>query len=449
LLGKRKIFLAGIWVSVIFGLAQVIRLGSNLVLTRMLEPEVFGVMTIVHVVIFGIAMLTDLGLWSFIVRHREPENKHVLNVVWTLQVIRSWVLFALVGLTALAIYLGNTIYPGYFSGVYANAMLPVFIFVACIGTLISGHNSMASAVMSRKMEVGKLELIELTSQIVSVAVMITWVWFYPTIWALVCATIISNIVIVALNYYMFPFRHRLVWDKTIALEVFHYSKWIVVASTLTYIFSQGDRIFFGGNVTPAMLGVYSIALMMSTTITSVIETLSGKIVFPALSSVVHSNIDTLKNKYYKVRFHSDLVVFLLVGGLLATSQLIIDVLYDDRYVEAGWMLKILLVAVIGNTLSAVSMECLSALSITKVRMWVMLARTVGIIIGLPIAFKFFGLEGALWTVAINVFLPLPIIYWTLNKNNVFSFINEIKCLPMVGIGYLLGLGVVHIYAALI
>lgn len=426
-------------------LTQIIRLGSNLILTRMLEPEAFGIMSIVQAVIFGIVMLTDLGLWSFIVRHKDPENKHVLNVVWTLQVIRSWFLFVLVVIAGVLLYFGSSMFPDHFHGVYANSLLPALIIVSSIGTLIRGHDSMASAIKSRMMEVGTLELIQFIAQLVSVIIMLVWVWIFPTIWALVSAHVTANIVTVALNYRLFPYRHKFVWDKKIALEVFHYSKWIVIASTLTYIFSHGDRIFFGANVTPTMLGVYSIALMLATTITNLIETLAGKIVFPAFSSIVHNNRTALKDKYYKVRSHSDLIVFIAVGSLLATSQLIIDVLYDYRYVEAGWMLKILLIAVIGNTLTAVSMECLSALSITKVRMWVMLIRTTGIIIGLPFAFEFFGLAGALWVVSINVFLPLPIVYWTLYKNNVFSLFNEIKYLPALLIGYILGLIIIQIY----
>jgi O-antigen/teichoic acid export membrane protein len=445
LIGKRKILLAGMWVTFIFGVSQIIRLGSNLVLTRLLEPEIFGVMAIVFVINFGVVMLTDLGLWSFIVRHKDPENKHVLNVVWTLQVIRSWVLFSLVAIVSAVLYFGNTLLPGLLPGVYANPLLPALIFVSGISTLIHGHNSMASAVMSRKMEVGKLELINLAGQLVSVTVMITWAWIYPTIWALVTASIVSNAVIVFLNYYLLPYKHKLALDKNITLEIFHYSKWIVLASTLTYIFSQGDRLFFGANITPTMLGVYSIAALIAGAIHTIIETLAGKIVFPALSSIVHNNKDALKDKYYKVRFHSDLIVFVLVGSLLATSQLIIDVLYDARYAEAGWMLQILLVAVIGSTLSVVSMECLSALSITKVRMWVMLVRSLGILIGLPIAFSAYGLAGALWAVSLNVFLPLPIVYWTLYKNDVFSFFNEIKTLPMLGVGYLLGVLTMQVY----
>lgn len=445
MVGKKKIVIAGIWVTVVFGLSQIIRLGSNLVLTRMLAPEIFGVMAVVLTVITGMVMLTDLGLWPYIIRHKEPENKHVLNVVWTLQVLRSWLLFFVVAIGAVALHYANAFYPDSFSGVYANPLLPLLVVVASVGVLFDGHTSLASPIMSRKMEVGKIELIELAAQLISLALMITWVWIYPTIWALIAGGLMATIVIFVFNYLFFPYRHKLAWDKTIALDVYHYSKWIVISSTLTYLFAHGDRLFFAAKIAPAMLGVYTIAVMMSGVITTVVETLAAKIVFPALSSVVHSNRDALKEKYYKVRLLSDSAVFFIVGGLFATSQLVIDVLYDDRYIEAGWMLQVLSVSVIGNTLTVVSVECLAALSITKIRMWVMLIRAIGLIVGLPLAFKYWGLHEALWVIAINVFLPLPVVYWTLHKHNVFSLLKEIRCLPLVGAGYLVGLLVVHLY----
>jgi len=41
-------------------------------------------------------------------------------------------------------------------------------------------------------------------------------------------------------------------------------------------------------------------------------------------------------------------------------------------------------------------------------------------------------------VALNVWLSLPLTYWTLAKNSVFTFSKEIRMLPIVGVGYLLG-----------
>jgi O-antigen/teichoic acid export membrane protein len=437
-LEKKKIFVASIWVILIFGLSQLIRLGSNLIVTRLLEPEMFGVMAVVYVVIFGIGMFTDLGLWAFVVRHKNHDDPHVLNAVWSIQVVRGWlVFFAIVGAVIILI-VGNQYMPDYFHGIYADSRLPILILIAGVASVIGGYRSMASPVMHRKLEVGKLEIIELVSQTIGTSVMVIWVWLYPSIWALLSAGLISLTISTYLSYSLFPFRHKFVWDKAIVKEVFQFSKWIVIASALTYLFSQGDKLFFAAKIDAADLGVYSIAFMLVAMLTTVTQTLAEKIVFPVFSSQVHGDRQLLKDKYYKVRLYLDFPIFLVAGLLIALGPLIIHTLYDERYNDAGWILQILVFSVIGNTLSLVSMECLSALSITKVRMWVMLVRTIGLFVGLPIFFYLFGFYGAIWVVALNVWISLPLTYWTLAKNSVFTFSKEIRMLPIVGIGYVLG-----------
>lgn len=444
MLDKKKIFIASFWVILIFGLSQLIRLGSNLIITRLLVPEMFGVMAVVNVVIFGIAMFTDLGLWAFIVRHKNPEDSHLLDVIWSLQVIRGWLMFLVVLILAAILVLGNQYLPHYFSGIYTDSRLPLLIIIAGVGSLIGGYKSMASPMMSRKLEVGKLEVMDLLSQIAGITLMIIWVWLRPSIWALVVSGLISALTSTFLSYYLFPYRHKFLIDKTIVKEVFHFSKWIVIASVLTYLFSQGDKLFFAGKIEAAELGIYSIAFMLVATLTSVTQTLAEKIIFPVFSSLAHGERSILKQRYYQVRQYLDAPIFFVTGLLIAFGQIIIDILYDSRYASAGWMFQILIFSVIGNTLSLVSMECLSALSVTKVRMWVMLLRTLGLFIGLPLFFNLYGLYGAIWVVALNVWLSLPVIYWTLAKNSVFSFFREVRMLPMIGIGYLFGIALLKL-----
>ena len=443
---KKKIFIAGFWVILIFGLSQLVRLGSNLIITRFLEPGMFGVMAIVTVVMVGTAMFTDLGLWGFIIRHKDHDNPHLLNVVWTLQVIRGWTMFIVVIVLTAILAIGNHFVPEYFHGIYADSRLPLLVLIAGLSSIINGYKTMASPIMSRKLEIGKLELIELLSQIAGIIFMITWVWFYPSIWALVAAGLISTVVNTFLSYYLFPFRHKFTLDNKIVKEVFNFSKWIVIASVLTYLFSQGDKLFFAGKIDAAVLGVYSIAFMLVSTLTSVTQKLAEKVVFPVFASLAYGERYILKERYYKARLYLDIPIFFVAGLLIALGPTIVHLLYDVRYSNAGWMLQILVFSVIGNTLSLVSMECLSALSITKVRMWVMLIRTLGLFIGLPLFFNLYGLSGAIWVVALNVWLSLPIIYWTLLKNSVFSLINEVKALPMIGVGYFFGKLVLSLYA---
>ena len=434
---KKKFVKAGFWVMLVFGLSQLVRLGSNLIVTRLLEPELFGVMAVVYVVTGGIGMLSDLGLWAFVVRHKDPTNTHMLNVVWTIQVVRGWIIFLGILLTGIGLALGNQYTPEYFSGIYSDPRLPLLVIVAGVTSILSGYKSLASAVVSRELQIGKLEASDFVCQLASTAVMLIWVWLYPTIWALLAASIISAVMSTVFSYTLFPYRHKLVWDKAIVKEVFHFGRWIVISSALTYIFLQGDKLFLAGKITATEMGIYSIALMLASLPIAITHTLAAKIIFPFLSSVVHEDRTLLKARYYKIRTYLDGATFFCVGLLIALAPFIINTLYDSRYIEAGWMLQILAFSVVGYSLSATSVECLSALSITKVNMWVMMVRTAGLFIGLPLFFKLFGLYGAIWVITLNPLLALPVIYWTLAKNNVFSLVKELRMLVVIPLGYYL------------
>ena len=132
-----------------------------------------------------------------------------------------------------------------------------------------------------------------------------------------------------------------------------------------------------------------------------------------------------------------LVLFFIAGVFFFTAQPIIDFLYDDRYKEAGWVLQVLSISLIGQSLSMIGLECLSALGITKYRVMVMLVRSIGLLIGLPLSFHYFSFEGAVYCVSLNVFLSLTVIYWELHKCKILSLFSELRLLPIVLLVYLI------------
>jgi len=432
---RRKVFTASLWVIGAFGLGQALRLAGNLIATRLLEPEMFGVMAIIFVVMQGLTMFSDVGLWAFIVRHKGGAQAHILDTVWTMQLMRGWIVFILLVLLVL-LFQGLKRSIGIDSGsVYGFDLLPVLLIVVGFTAVINGYKTMAPAVQSKELNRAKLETITLVSQSCGIAVMLLWAWFVPTIWALVAAGVTSSIISLILTYKVFPMRHKIAWDKEVVKEVFHFGKWVVLASLLTFLAQQGDKFFFGAYISPALLGVYSIAFMLASTLTSVTQQLASQILFPVFSRTVNSEGGELKAVYYNSRLKLDTVVYLSAGFLLAIAPTLISFLYDERYVEAGWMLQVLTVSIVGMATSSVAQECLSAIGKTKIRMQVMLVRSVGLLVGLPLFFNFYGFEGAVWAVALNVWMGLPVIYWVMYQNKLFSWFAEIRIMPVAIIGY--------------
>src|SRR4051794_18780341 len=78
-----------IWTVGAFGASFSMRLLSNVILSRLLSPSVFGVIVLVNTVRYGIELLTDVGIEQNIVHHRHGLEPKFFNTAWTLQIARG------------------------------------------------------------------------------------------------------------------------------------------------------------------------------------------------------------------------------------------------------------------------------------------------------------------------------------------------------------------------
>ncbi len=72
-----------------------VRLATSVVLTRLLAPELFGIMVIFNSLKAGIELLTDVGIGQSIIYNRNAEDPDFYNTAWTLAAIRGVILWVL------------------------------------------------------------------------------------------------------------------------------------------------------------------------------------------------------------------------------------------------------------------------------------------------------------------------------------------------------------------
>src|SRR5688572_2933464 len=99
---RERVLRAGGWTVAGFALSQAIRFGANLVMTRLLVPEMFGVMAIATMVMYGLALFSDVGLRQSVVQSRRGREPAFLDTAWTIQIARGFVIWG----AALAVALG-------------------------------------------------------------------------------------------------------------------------------------------------------------------------------------------------------------------------------------------------------------------------------------------------------------------------------------------------------
>ncbi len=62
-----------------FGWGQMMRLASNLILTRILFPEAFGLMALISVFLMGLNMFSDVGVAPAILQSKRGDERSFLD----------------------------------------------------------------------------------------------------------------------------------------------------------------------------------------------------------------------------------------------------------------------------------------------------------------------------------------------------------------------------------
>ena len=417
-----------------FGVSQAIRFGSNLFMTRMLIPELFGVMAIATTVMFGLAMFSDVGLRQSVIRSNRGTESAFLNTAWLTQVLRGALIWVIALGVSLLVVFANRIGVVPANSVYSEPSLPYVIAILSFSAVISGFDSTKLFEASRNLLVGAVTQIEIISQLAGLSCMIAWVVLDRSIWALVSGSICSTLVRVILSHIVLPgVANRWQWDHAAFREILGFGKWIFLSSILGFLVSSGDRLLLGGLLSTSELGVYVIAFLLVNSVEQVLSRIIGGVSFPALSEVAHQRPTEMKVSYYRFRFVLGTFANFCVGFLMVAGQTLVGLLYDRRYSEAGWMVETLAACLMTVPFS-VAIQCFMVFGAPKLLPRISMIRLVTMFLLMPSGFHFFGLKGALWGFVISYYSSLTITIYYKMTYKLFDFRKELLMLPSVLVG---------------
>jgi O-antigen/teichoic acid export membrane protein len=421
---KSRVIKAGIWSLSSFAFGTVLRFGSNLLMTRLLAPEMFGVMAIAWTVMIGLGMFTDLGLKQTIVQSRRGNDPIFLNTAWSIQILRGFLLWAVALCISLAILLAGK--KGFLpsSSVYAVPSVPYVIAIVSLTAAIGGFETTKIIEASRTLSLDRIVKIEILSQLAGLITMICWVSIDRSIWALVAGGIASSLNRVVMGHAILPgVRNRWEWDKTASTEVIHFGKWILLASVLGFMVNNGDRLLLGGLLDAKELGLYSIALLLIGTIDGILSR-AIDISFPAFSEVVRERPADLQRNYYHFQRLIAAAAYGCSGLLITSGDRLIGLLYDQRYEQAGWMLELMSIILVTIPFRLAT-QSFMALGLPKLQTVIVLARLAMLFTLTPLCFHLFGIEGALVAIVLSHFSSVPVIIFYNIRNNIFELRGEL------------------------
>ena len=378
----------GAWQMAAFAVQNGLRFGSNIVLSRFLSPEIFGLSAITNTVLVGLEQFSDVGVGPSIVQNKKGETEPFLRTAFTIQAIRGVVLL-LAGLAVaypVALYTGKPIVAG-------------LVAVASLSALVAGVRSTAWFRLQRRLRMAELSIVQTGASVLGTAAMIAWAWASPSAWALVVPSVIYAGLLTAASHLMLRDRpDRFGYDREAAGELFGFGGWVFVSTALTFLANSADRFLFAGTVSMAELGIYNIALSLATMPTAVLLRLGMSVVFPALAEVKEQP-ERFARAFAKVRLPMVLFAGYAAAGLAASGRFFMDAVYPPEYHAAGWMVQILAIMGLLQVLQAPNDAALLAQGKSKLVALAHGCKFAALIIGIYLGLHYGGLAGAVWGVA--------------------------------------------------
>ena len=435
---KARVLRAGSWTLVGYGTALVLRLLGNLVISRLLAPEVFGIMAVCNAIHIIIVLVGDIGLKPAVVRSSRGHDPRFLNTAWTVQILRGISIWIMCTVAALALFLLNEYGVVSPNSVYSNKTLPLLIAVISVSTIIQSLQSMKVISMARDLNLRQITIIDLIQVVTGFSVAIAVAWMTRSIWSFVASGLVGSIVGVAIGHYWLPgVKDRIGWDRSALIELMHFGKWASLSSIVGVLASNGDRLLLGGWLPAASMGYYSIASNLSSVVDGLGFRVFGSISLPALSEIVRTQPNRLREVFFRMRRGADGCYVGSAGFLFATGQTIIEHLYDPRYYAAGQILQLLSFSMLFSRYGLVQ-DAYIALGKPNYLTAINVTKLISLFTVVPFLFYLFGPQGAVLGIAIYLLPTVPLIIWFNHKHGLNNFRFEVVILGLWPVGWLTG-----------
>jgi O-antigen/teichoic acid export membrane protein len=388
------------WTVGAYGATLGLRLATNIVLARLLTPELFGIMLIVYTLQRGAELLTDVGIGQNIVYSKNAENPEFYNTAWSLQLLRNIILWLICLVAAAPV-----------AKFYQSPTLALIIPVTSIGILLGGLTSVSRTLLQKRLLIAKSTLFELIVSFISSLSFVLFAYLSPTIWALVFGGLFNNAVLMIGSYFLLSdVKQRFFLSRSYLWEILHFGKWIFISQLVYFLSTNFDRLYLAKVVPLELLGIYGIARSISDLTGGLVLRLANSVLFPFIAAHSHAPRADLHAQLSPIRAKFLLVAVLGFSVFVATADLLIKLLYDQRYQAATWILPVLTIGSWFSILASINEATLLGLGKPSYSAISNGLKFAFLVIGLPLSVKFYGLLGGVLVItSADLFRYIPIL----------------------------------------
>jgi O-antigen/teichoic acid export membrane protein len=406
---KNKTFLGLVWSFTDLIGNQGIQFIIQIILSRILIPEHFGLIGMIFVVIAISNSIIDSGFSQALIREKNVSQLDY-STVFYFNVAISILIYTSIFFSAQSI-----------SDFYAQPELISILKVLSLGIIFNSFSIIPRVMYTKELNFKIQMKINMSASVVSGVIAVAFAFSGIGVWSLVLQTLIMNF----LQTFLLSFTRK--WVPSLAFSVESFKRlfgfgWkLLISGLMDTLFQNIFILIIGRQYSTSQLGFYTNASklrdMASHTLTSTLQ----RVTYPVLSNI-HDDNGSLKHSYKRIIKLAGFIIFPLMTGLAAIGEPVVNILFGQKWLPMVNYFQLLCFAGMLYPIHALNLNILKVKGRSDLFLYLEIVKkaSLSIFILLAVTLKL-GVIGLIGAAVINSYISLLINTYYSGKEINYSF----------------------------
>lgn len=330
-ISSKKIVNASKWSVMAEIMAKIAAPIVNMILARLLDPAVFGVIASITIITSFADLFTDAGFQRYIIQHEfnnENELEDYTNVSF-------WSNFALSVLIYLCIFVSRKSLAGFVGCPEAHQG----IAIAALAVICTSFSSTSIARYRRELNFKPLFFTRMISAFIPLVVTVPLAALLHSYWAMIIGTLTQQVFLAVFLIANSKWKPHLFYSFAILRQMIPFSMWNLLESSAIWFAGQANVFIVANILDSYYLGLYKTGMATVNSYMAVITASVTPVLFSALSRYQNDEMQ-YNSTYYRFQKIISILVLPMGLGLLIYRELAVLILLGNKWTEISFFVGI-------------------------------------------------------------------------------------------------------------
>jgi len=326
---------------------QAIGFAFFVILSRLLEPQAFGLVALAALFIDFIQLFLDFGMGDAIIQRPDLKDEHLDTAFWTGLMIGA------------LMYLGGFAASPLIAAYFKEPHLVEVVRWLSASFLIGSLSVTQIAVLKRKLAFKSLAIRTIIASIGGGVVGVVMAVYGFGVWSLVGQTLATGAIGAVVLWSVSGWRPGLRFRATHFKELFGFGLNIIGINILEFFNKRTDDFLIGSYLGATLLGYYTVAYKLLLVMLQLLTGITTAVAYPAFAKL-QANPGKMREAFYKATHYTSLVAFPAFLGIVALAPEITLACFGEKWMPSAPVMQILALAGILHAVSLFNVTVLKA-----------------------------------------------------------------------------------------